>query len=210
MISQTVWQSPGRPPGWDRRDGAAYATMTMRAPSARYISAAAGFSCGIRLNLKKYEKTIMTISRIIALLCGLLAGWSAGAAVIDIDNTELNKLISAGVPLIDIRTPPEWQQTGIVAGSHLLTFFDEQGRANPGAWLEKARAIAKPGSPVIVVCRSGNRTKAVSQFLSEQAGYAKVYNVRNGIAAWAKDGRALAPVSASMANIAHCGKSDNC
>jgi len=37
--------------------------------------------------------------------------------VIDIDNAELNKLISAGVPLIDLRTPPEWQQTGILAGS---------------------------------------------------------------------------------------------
>lgn len=140
------------------------------------------------------------VARIIALYCGLLIGGSAEAVVIDIDNGELAKLVASGVPLIDIRTSPEWQQTGVVPGSHLLTFFDERGRADPATWLEKARTIAKPGDPVIVICRTGNRTKAVSQFLSDQVGYAKVYNVRNGIAAWGRDGRTLAPASAQMAS----------
>lgn len=149
----------------------------------------------------------MKAVRIMALLCGILTALSVGAAVIDIDNEELNKLIAAGVPLIDIRTAAEWQQTGIVLGSHLLTFFDEQGNANPDAWLEKARTIAKPNDPVIVICRSGNRTKTLGQFLSNQAGYTKVYNVKNGIAAWAKEGRTLAPASPKMAN---CSKTDSC
>ena len=83
-------------------------------------------------------------------------------------------------------------------GSRLLTFFDEQGQANPGAWLEKARAIAKPGDPVIVICRSGNRTKAVSQFLSGQVGYTKVYNVRHGIKDWIKEGRPLDPAAPAI------------
>lgn len=145
------------------------------------------------------------ILRRAALFLGFVFAGSAAAVVIDIENDELNKLIAAGVPLIDIRTAPEWQQTGIVPGSHLLTFFDLQGQANPGAWLEKARAFAKPGDPVIVICRSGNRTKAVSQFLSEQAGYAKVYNVKFGIAAWAKAGRTLA-----AAPQGSCGKTEAC
>jgi len=71
--------------------------------------------------------------------------------------------------VIDIRTRPEWEETGIVPGSHLLTFFDERGKADPAAWLAKAKAIAKPGDPLVVICRSGNRTKALSQFLSQQA-----------------------------------------
>ena len=70
-------------------------------------------------------------ARIAALCCGLLAGGSAGAVVIDIDNGELAKLVASGVPLIDIRTSPEWQQTGVVPGSHLLTFFDEQVQLRP-------------------------------------------------------------------------------
>ena len=94
----------------------------------------------------------MRVWRFIAFFCSVLIGWHAEAVVIDIDSAELNKLIATGVPLIDIRTAPEWQQTGIVPGSHLLTFFDEQGRADPSAWLEKVRAIAKPSQPVIVIC----------------------------------------------------------
>ena len=65
----------------------------------------------------------------LGLCCGLLIGGSAQAAIIDIDNVELGKLMAKGVPVIDIRTSPEWQQTGIIPGSHLLTFFDEQGQA---------------------------------------------------------------------------------
>ena len=137
---------------------------------------------------------------LVFLFCGLFIGGGAQAVVIDIDNGELNKLMATGVPVIDIRTSPEWQQTGIIPGSHPLTFFDEQGRANPGAWLEQARAIAKPGDPVIVICRSGNRTKVLSQFLSDQAGYAKVYNVKSGIVAWAREGKPLAPLSLKVAN----------
>ena len=121
------------------------------------------------------------------------------ADVIDIDNAELAKLAAAGVPVIDIRTRPEWEQTGIVPGSHLLTFFDERGNADPATWLQRAGTISKPGDPLIVICRTGNRTKALSQFLSQRAGYAKVYNVRNGIVAWAKDGRPVAPAAPALA-----------
>jgi rhodanese-related sulfurtransferase len=136
----------------------------------------------------------------VALSCGLLVAGSAGAVVIDIDNVELARLMANGVPLIDIRTSPEWKQTGIVPGSRLLTFFDERGQANPGTWLDDARSIAKPNDPVIVICRTGNRTKAVSKFLSDQTGYAKVYNVRDGIVAWSRDGRTLTPLSQHMAS----------
>jgi rhodanese-related sulfurtransferase len=129
----------------------------------------------------------------------MAAAFAARADVIDIDNAELAKLAAAGVPVIDIRTRPEWEQSGIVPGSHLLTFFDERGNADPATWLERAKAISKPGDPVIVICRTGNRTKALSQFLSQRAGYAKVYNVRNGIVAWAKDGRPIAPAAPALA-----------
>jgi rhodanese-related sulfurtransferase len=139
-------------------------------------------------------------ARIVALYCGLLVNGSAGAVVIDIDNAELAKLLATGVPLIDIRTSPEWKQTGIVQGSHLLTFFDEQGQADPATWLESARSIAKPTDPVIVICRTGNRTKEMSKFLSDEAGYAIVYNAKDGIASWGRDGRTLIPLSQHMAS----------
>ncbi len=142
------------------------------------------------------------------LVCTLMfAAFAARADVVDIDNAELAKLAASGVPVIDIRTRPEWEQTGIVPGSHLLTFFDERGNADPATWLEHAKSIAKPGDPVIVICRTGNRTKALSQFLSQRAGYAKVYNVRNGIVAWGKEGR---PVTSAAPALAACRAAKTC
>lgn len=131
----------------------------------------------------------------------------ARAEVVDIDNRELARLLQEGVPVIDIRLQAEWEQTGIVAGSHLLTFFDERGRANPGAWLEKVKPIASPDQPVIVICRTGNRTKAVSQFLSQQAGYTKVYNVRAGIMGWLRAG---GPAIQANQSIAACRAAKTC
>ena len=121
----------------------------------------------------------------------LLVALSARADVVDIDNAELARLAAAGVPVIDIRTEGEWKESGIIPGSRLLTFVDERGRTDAAAWLAKVQAVAKPEQPVIVICRSGNRTRAASQLLAQQAGYQNVYNVKDGIRSWAGDGRPL-------------------
>ena len=131
--------------------------------------------------------------------CLALSVVLARAEVIDIDNAELAQLIKSGVTVIDIRTQPEWEETGIVPGSKLLTFFDERGRADPAAWLEKLKPLARPGDPVVVICRSGNRTRPVSQLLSQQAVQGKVYNVRNGIKGWIGSGGAVVPAAQSIA-----------
>lgn len=134
---------------------------------------------------------------VFALLVALMAS-TARAEIVDIDNAELARLAIAGVPVIDIRTEGEWKESGIVPGSKLITLFDEKGRADP-AWLEKVKGVAKPDQPVIIICRSGNRTKAASQMLSQQAGYQKVYNVKDGIRGWAKEGRTMSPATSAVA-----------
>jgi rhodanese-related sulfurtransferase len=139
------------------------------------------------------------IKKFLALAVLCLCTLAARAGIINIDNTELARLVASGVPVIDIRTEGEWKETGVIAGSRLLTFFDENGRSNPPQWLEKLKPIAKPEQPVILVCRSGNRTRAAAQFLAEQAGYKTVYNVSHGIKAWAGDARPLVSPSSSMA-----------
>lgn len=123
----------------------------------------------------------------------------ARAEVIDIDNAQLAQLVKDGVPVIDIRLQSEWEETGIVAGSKLHTFFDERGRADPAAWLSKVKPYARQDQPVIVICRTGNRTKAVSQFLSQQAGYATVYNVKAGIKGWIRDSGPVVPAAPVLA-----------
>ena len=145
--------------------------------------------------------------RLILSCCLALTTLLAHAEVVDIDNAELARLAKSGVPVIDIRLQSEWEETGIVSGSQLLTFFEEKGRHDAPGWLEKVKPIAKPGEPVIVICRSGNRTKAVSQFLSQQAGYAKVYNVKNGIKGWIGSGGPVVPATQS---IAACRAAKSC
>ena len=145
--------------------------------------------------------------RLITTLILSLSAALAHAEVIDISNAELDKLLKSGVPVIDIRTQAEWEDTGIVKGSALLTFFDERGRTDASAWLNKVIPVAKPEQPVIVICRSGNRTKPVSLFLSQQAGYAKVYNVKDGIKGWIKNGGEVVPATQT---IAACRSAKTC
>ena len=145
--------------------------------------------------------------RFLLACCCLLVAFAARAEVIDIDSAELAQLAASGVPVIDIRTAPEWEETGIVQGSHLLTFFDERGESDTAAWLGKAKAIAAPGEPVIVICRSGKRSRTVSRFLSQQAGYDRVYNARDGVLAWLMEGRPIVPAAPVVAS---CRKAKSC
>jgi len=134
------------------------------------------------------------------LACLIVATGFAQAEVIDIDNAQLDKLSKSGVPVIDIRLQAEWEETGIIADSKLLTFFDENGRSDAAGWLKKLKPIAKPNEPVIVICRSGNRTKPVSQFLSQQGGYSTVYNAKSGIKGWIASGGPVVPATQSIAS----------
>lgn len=120
----------------------------------------------------------------------LLLGFAlpGAAGVIDIDNQQLKALIDKGVPLVDVRTPKEWHDTGVVKGSRRLMFFDERGRYDINSWLAELAAVAKPGEPVILICRSGNRSAKIATFLSQRTGYKTVYNVKNGIKQWLAEG----------------------
>jgi len=136
-------------------------------------------------------------SSLLAVLC--LSALAANAEIINIDNAELVRLAGSGVPVVDIRTEGEWKTTGVIAGSNLLTYFDENGRANPPQWLERLQGVAKSDQPVILVCRSGKRSRVASEFLSEQSGYKKVYNVTSGLNGWSGEHRPMVPPAASMA-----------
>jgi len=124
------------------------------------------------------------------LLLALLAllAFPLRAQVINIDDQQLKALLDQGIPIIDIRRPDEWRQTGVIEGSHLITFFDRQGRYDVKAWLAKLAPIAGKDDPFILICRTGNRTGTVSRFLDQKLGYKKVYNVKRGITDWIRKG----------------------
>ncbi|MCY4429001.1 MAG: rhodanese-like domain-containing protein [Rhodospirillales bacterium] len=115
------------------------------------------------------------------------------AEVSDIDSAVLERLVASGVPVIDIRTPEEWRETGVIEGSYLQTFFDEQGRYDARAWMAAIESIAASDQPVVLICRSGGRSSAVGRLLTKQFDYRRVYNVHAGIAQWIAEGRPTVP-----------------
>jgi len=112
----------------------------------------------------------------------------------DIDNQELKNLIQRGVPLVDVRSKSEWKKTGVIDGSHLIMFFDDQGIYNLSSWLEEIEAVADKNEPLALICHSGGRTKQLANYLVNIAGYNEVYNVEKGIVDWIEQDNPVKPI----------------
>jgi rhodanese-related sulfurtransferase len=87
--------------------------------------------------------------------------------------------------VIDIRTTEEWIETGIVPNSHPLQFFDKSGKYDQKKWLEDLQALhTSPNTPIILVCRSGNRSNMVGKLLIQQLKMKNIYHLSKGILHW--------------------------
>ena len=106
----------------------------------------------------------------------------------NLNNTELDAMLKQKVPVYDIRRADEWQQTGIIKDSELLTFVDAGGRVKAD-FLHRFTAVIGQNDPVIFICQTGSRSSTLARHLVEQMGYTQVFNVRNGISQWLRDKR---------------------
>ena len=99
-------------------------------------------------------------------------------------------LVGCAEPPYDVRRADEWRQTGIVEGSELLTFIGAEATLSQDFFPGFTAAVSRD-APVILICRTGNRTSRLAEYLVEQLGYTQVYNVRNGITHWIREGNAV-------------------
>lgn len=113
----------------------------------------------------------------------------------DIDTATLAALVDKGVKVVDIRRPDEWRETGVIPGSKLLTAFDARGQLNTD-FPSEFEAFVDREEEVVIICRSGNRSAALSRTLAERVGYTRVYNVSGGIVSWIDMGNRTAPCPA--------------
>ena len=120
------------------------------------------------------------------LLFTFALGGCAEPPYTNVDNGGLKTLLAQGVPVYDIRRPEEWRSTGVVEGSRKLTYVDAKGRPNP-EFLPRFIIEVGKDDPVVLICRTGNRTDALARELIEKMGYTQVYNVRDGITRWISD-----------------------
>lgn len=124
----------------------------------------------------------------ILLFVSLFISTFAFAEVVNLTNVQMKELIAENVPVIDIRRSDEWKSTGIVKGSKLMTFFDARGNYNLDKWLAELDKVAGKNDKFILICRSGNRTGQISNYLDKKLGYTKVYHLKDGIKSWIKAG----------------------
>ena len=96
--------------------------------------------------------------------------------------------------VVDIRTAAEWQASGVIANSQKLQSFDPQGKFDQDKWLAELEKLkSSPDQPVILVCRSGNRSGNVGTLLSDKIGMQNVYHLQNGLQTWIKSGHPVSP-----------------
>jgi rhodanese-related sulfurtransferase len=116
------------------------------------------------------------------------------ATKIDIAAPQLSTMLQKGaLVLFDIRTSPEWSETGIIKESIPLTFFDEKGRYDMKLFMQTFnRHVKDKKTPIAFICRSGSRTLPVSRYFSD-TGHQNVYNITGGILGWKKAKFSLIP-----------------
>jgi len=123
-------------------------------------------------------------------LTALLLSVSLFAEFKTVDADTFAKLQAKGYPVIDIRTPMEWKQTGIIKGAHKMMFFMPNGQPDLANWFfELGHLVKSRKDPILIYCAHANRSKALGQGLS-QMGFEHVYELEGGIEnGWIKLGR---------------------
>jgi len=116
------------------------------------------------------------IKKIVFALLILLTSLSAELKNVWVTPQFLNK----NIKIIDIRTPGEWRETGIVKGAYTVMFFDEKGKYDVPKFLKNLNKIVKKDEQFALICRTGSRTAEISKYLSAEFGY-NVINLGGGM-----------------------------
>ncbi len=67
-----------------------------------------------------------------------------------------------GTLLVDIRTPGEWQESGVIDGALLVTYSD------PASFLDAVRPHLHEGQRLALICRSGNRSSRAAAQIADR------------------------------------------
>ena len=93
-----------------------------------------------------------------------------------------------GVLVIDIRHEDEWRDTGVIEGAKTLTAFQKNGQIHPDFQQKLFSSVPSKTTPILLYCRSGNRTNAIGNALITQLGFSQVSHLSTGIAGWIREG----------------------
>ena len=124
------------------------------------------------------------IPKIIIILSFLICKFSY-ADVVAVDNLQVQKLSKSGVSIVDIRTKGEWDKTGVIPQSILLTFFDSSGNYDFNKWYADLKKITPNYKSIIIICRSGRRSRLVANMINQKYNDI-VFDANMGMNSWIK------------------------
>lgn len=95
-------------------------------------------------------------------LAGAGYGWTKGAGATGVERRfmTVGEMKAANAVIVDIRTPAEWRETGVIEGARLVTFGNAQ------SFLAQLAPDLADGRDLVLICRSGNRSSAAADALA--------------------------------------------
>jgi rhodanese-related sulfurtransferase len=90
------------------------------------------------------------------------------------------ELLHSNIPIVDIRTPGEWKESGILKGAIPIMFFDERGNYNINRFLGELNKKVDTKKTFALICRTGSRTSMVAPWLAKELGYDTI-NLKGGM-----------------------------
>ncbi|PTE13422.1 rhodanese-like domain-containing protein [Pseudogemmobacter blasticus] len=104
-------------------------------------------------------KLAMMRLALVAALAAAAPALRAGEAVEEALTVE--QMQASGALVVDIRTPEEWAETGVIDGAKLVTFTDAD------SFLAAIGPEIADGRDLVLVCRSGRRSGIAAEALAE-------------------------------------------
>lgn len=119
----------------------------------------------------------------ILLLGAVCCMLSADVKTVSISPDEIKKYDQ----IVDIRTPSEWQETGIIAGAKTITFDP----SDKSAFLDELSKVVDIKKPIALVCRSGRRSTAAAAAIDNSD--LKIINLDGGMSSLIEQGYKTTP-----------------
>ena len=117
----------------------------------------------------------------------LLLGAAAAMAFAEISTVQVGpEAIKNYEQIVDIRTPAEWMETGVIKGAKTITFnaTDKEG------FLNELKANVDLKKPVALICRSGRRSAAAAMIDSPELN---IINLDGGMGSLINQGYETTP-----------------
>lgn len=98
----------------------------------------------------------------------------------ELKNSYITEKLLKTMPIVDVRTPAEWIQTGLLKGAIPIMFFNEKGKYDINAFLTTLNKEVDTNKPFAIICHTGSRTSMIAPWMSKQLHY-KVTNLLGGM-----------------------------